>query len=190
MPRASRWPATTLFLVLVLRGSRVTLRPLRPDELDAIVDGRRLLDESAHISVGDERERVQRRIERSGRLVEGRLDLGIEAEGRLVGEIDARGPEGFIPRGVFELGIALFDPGSRGQGYGSEALKLLTDHLFEAERAVRVQAGTAVGNTAMKRVLHKLGFAEEGTMRDFLPAGNGRVDCVLYAVTAADRLAR
>ncbi len=163
---------------------------MRSDEVDGILDGRRLLAESAHSFGGDERERVRRRVERSGRLIEGRLDLGIEAEGRLVGEIEARSPEGCFPPGVFELGIALFDPASRGRGYGSEAIQLLTNHLLAGERAVRVQAGTAVDNIAMRRVFAKLGFAEEGTMRDFLPAAGGRVDCVLYAVTAADGLAR
>jgi RimJ/RimL family protein N-acetyltransferase len=39
----------------------------------------------------------------------------------------------------------------------------------------------------MRRVFERLGFVEEGVMRDFLPAGDGRADCVLYAVTRAER---
>lgn len=173
-----------------LRGEQVVLRPLREDELDALLAGRASLDDTAHISQPDERSRMRARIERSGRLVEGRLELAIEVEGRLVGDIDARSSSGFAPPGVWEVGIALFDTADRGRGRGSEAVRLLADHLFEAEGAARVQAGTAVGNVPMRRVLEKLGFTEEGVMRDFLPSGDGRVDCVLYALTAADRAAR
>ena len=46
-----------------------------------------------------------------------------------------------------------------------------------------MQASTAAGNTAMRRVLEKLGFAYEGTLRAFMPSDHGRDDYVLYAVT-------
>jgi RimJ/RimL family protein N-acetyltransferase len=49
-----------------------------------------------------------------------------------------------------------------------------------------VQASTAADNTAMRRVLEKLGFAYEGTLRAFMPSENGRDDYVLYAVTRSD----
>jgi RimJ/RimL family protein N-acetyltransferase len=173
--------------VLELRGERVVLRPLRREELDEIMAGRELLDESAHLRGSRARQRLRARIAKSGRLVDGRLDLGIEADGRLVGEIDARAPRGCMPPGVFELGIALFRPDDRGKGYGADAIRTLTDHLFDTEGAARVQAGTRVDNVAMRRVFERLGFAEEGTMRDFLTAANGRADCVLYAVTRSQR---
>jgi RimJ/RimL family protein N-acetyltransferase len=48
---------------------------------------------------------------------------------------------------------------------------------------MRVQAGTAVDNTAMRRVFERLGFACEGVMRGFIAARSGREDCALYAVT-------
>jgi RimJ/RimL family protein N-acetyltransferase len=49
-----------------------------------------------------------------------------------------------------------------------------------------VQASTAAGNTAMRRVLEKLGFVYEGTLRAFMPAAEGRDDYVMYAVTRPD----
>ncbi len=132
------------------------------------------------------RERMRRRIANSGRLVGGWLDLAIDAEGSLVGEIDARHPPRAMPPGVFELGIALFDEEVRGRGYGTEAIALLTAHLFAELGAERVQASTAVDNSAMRRVFEKLGFAKEGVMRSYMPAGESRDDYVLYAVTRAD----
>jgi RimJ/RimL family protein N-acetyltransferase len=142
-------------------------------------------DDAGHVGPRDRR-RLRTRIARSGRFTNGRLDLGIEVDGRLVGQIEARRAPGFVPPGVFELGLGLFGP-ERGRGYGSEAIALLTEHLFEAEDAARVQAGTLVDNAAMRRVFEKLGFTEEGVMRDFLPSGDGRGDCVLYAITRRDR---
>jgi len=129
---------------------------------------------------------MRRRIANSGRLVGGWLDLAIDAEGSLVGEIDARHPPRAMPPGVFELGIALFDEEVRGRGYGTEAIALLTAHLFAELGAERVQASTAVDNSAMRRVFEKLGFAKEGVMRSYMPAGESRDDYVLYAVTRAD----
>lgn len=127
------------------------------------------------------RERLRRRLERSGRFGDGRLDLGIEAEGRLVGTVDARQPEHALPPGVFELGIGLFAEAERGRGYGSEAVALLTEHLFAARGA-----GTATWNAPMRRVLAKLGFVEEGVLRGFLPAPGGRDDTALYGVTKTE----
>ncbi len=148
--------------------------------------GRRRLDSRAHVPTRGARERMRRRIANSGRLVGGWLDLAIDAEGSLVGEIDARHPPRAMPPGVFELGIALFDEEVRGRGYGTEAIALLTAHLFAELGAERVQASTAVDNSAMRRVFEKLGFAKEGVMRSYMPAGESRDDYVLYAVTRAD----
>jgi RimJ/RimL family protein N-acetyltransferase len=38
----------------------------------------------------------------------------------------------------------------------------------------------------MQRVFEKLGFHAEGVMRSFMPAGQGRDDYVMYALTLAD----
>ena len=38
-----------------------------------------------------------------------------------------------------------------------------------------MQAGTWVENTAMRRVLEKLGYHCEGVMREFMPADEGRM---------------
>ena len=47
-----------------------------------------------------------------------------------------------------------------------------------------MQGSTDVGNVAMRRVFETLGFTDEGTMRGFMPTGNGGPrDYELYAVT-------
>ena len=164
----------------------IILRPLRLDELDAVWEARKLrASPTSPITPGAKRA-IQRQIERSGRLYDGFLKLAIDVDGRLVGEIDARCPPNAFPPGVFEVGIELYADEDRGHGYGAEAVRQLVDRLFARERAERVQASTAAHNTAMRRVLEKLGFAYEGTLRAFMPSDDGRDDYVLYAVTRAD----
>jgi RimJ/RimL family protein N-acetyltransferase len=170
----------------VLRGERVVLRPLRMEELDDLLEARMRIDDLPLTTGAAARRQLARQIANSGRFANGRLDFGVEAGGRLVGTIDARHPQGFVPSGVYELGIVVFDTGDRGKGYGAEAVSLLLGHAFETLNAGRIQAGTAIGNRAMRRVLEKLGFREEGVMRSFMPVGEGREDYVLYAITRDD----
>ncbi len=175
--------------MLRLEGKRVVLRPLRHDELDAVLEARDRLDIGALPADARTRGRLRRRLASSGRLTRGHLDLAVETDGRLVGEIQARGsPAQTLPPGVFELGIVLYDSADRGRGYGVEAVALLTGWLFEQAQAARVQASTAVSNARMRRVLERLGFTCEGVMRAFMPESpdNTRIGYALYAIIKDD----
>jgi RimJ/RimL family protein N-acetyltransferase len=164
-----------------LRGERVVLRPFRPDELDAVYEQA----QASTARVGQlSRERLRLRLARSGRLVDGRLDLAVETEARWVGTIEARAPEAALPPGVCELGIEL-TPEARGGGIGTEAVTLLARHLL-ANGFDRVQASTAATNGAMRGALERAGFRLEGTLRAFMPDGSHRADYVLYALTSGD----
>jgi RimJ/RimL family protein N-acetyltransferase len=160
-----------------LRGERVVLRALRPEELEVLA-----ATLTPETSPPGALARLRRRIERSGRFLDGFLDLGVEVDGELVGDISARQPAAALPAGVFELGIGLLEE-HRGRGYGTDAIRVLTQHLFDALSAERVQASTDVENVAMRRVFLKLGFVEEGVLRGFMPTGDRRADYVLYGVT-------
>jgi RimJ/RimL family protein N-acetyltransferase len=158
------------------------LRPLAPQDFDALWAAR---DPAGRSAAGAER--LERQIERSGRLLEGRLDLAVVDGERLVGTIEARQPHGALPEGCFEIGIGLFATHDRGRGHGTRAVELMTQRLFDEHGAERVQASTWVENTAMRRVLEKLGFAFEGVMRGFWPDGGApRQDFALYAVLRRD----
>jgi RimJ/RimL family protein N-acetyltransferase len=170
-----------------LRSGRVRLRPLERADLELLVAGR---DDGVWPPFAADERSVrraqQRKIDRSGRFAEGRLDLGIEVDRRLVGTIEARQPAGALPPGVFELGISLFEPSDRGQGFGTTAVELFTGFLFSDASTYRVQASTWVDNLAMRRVFEKVGFTFEGVMHAFMPVqGGGRHDYALYAVTRA-----
>lgn len=164
---------------------RVSLRPFRTDELDVVWAARQRHD--GRIPLRREgREALRRRLARSGFLDRGFLHLAIEAEGRLVGEVDARCPPRALPPGVFELGIELYEPADRGHGFGTAAVAQIVERLFATEGAGRVQASTALGNVAMRRVLERAGFALEGTLRSYMPGPDGRDDYALYALTRED----
>jgi RimJ/RimL family protein N-acetyltransferase len=159
-----------------IRGARVLLRPFRPEELEAAWAER----QRSTTSIGTpDRERFLARLGESGDWHDGRLDLAVDVDGALVGEVDVRSPRFAMPPGVCELGIELWQA-RRGEGLGTEVVGLLTEWLHE-QGYPRVQAGTMVTNAPMRRVLEKVGFELEGTMRSFAPEGDGRADYCLYA---------
>ena len=163
-----------------VHGRLVTVRPLAEAEFSQVW--------AASPGGRDSRAagRLRQRIRRSGRLAHGMLDLGIDRAGRLIGDIQARHPAHAVPSGVYELGIRIYRPEDHGRGYGSDAVQLLTGWLFERARAERVQAGTAMTNLAMRRVLERLGFTLEGMMGGFMAGPTGREDYALYGVTRSD----
>jgi RimJ/RimL family protein N-acetyltransferase len=170
---------------VTLEGGTVTLRAFRPEEAELVH-----LARSTQIPAsGPSLERLRERMASSGRVVGGRLDLAIEVQGRLVGELEARQPKEALPPGVYEIGIGLFYERDKSKGYGREACALFTDLLFEAHEAERVQASTWVDNRPMRKVLERLGFVYEGTMRGFMPSRRGRDDYAMYGITRAERAA-
>jgi aminoglycoside 6'-N-acetyltransferase len=151
---------------VIIRGDRVVLRPFRSEELESWFAARlAMAGDPTQLPVGKpDRERLRRRIERSGDVRDAALDLAIESEGRLIGEIGTyREPGRRMRPGLFFLSIALFDPADRGRGLGTEAVRLLCDWLFESAAATRIEAGTAVSNGAMRAVFERLGFEFVGT---------------------------
>lgn len=133
-----------------------------------------------------ERIELGERIERSGEFDGTELLLGIQVDGRLAGEVQARQPRMGLPPGVFELGIDLFDEADRRRGLGRKALIQLLTRLFEHEGAHRAQITTDVDNAAMRGLAELLGFRFEGVMRSFMPSVEDPRDYALYAITKDD----
>lgn len=86
-------------------------------------------------------------------------------------------PAGRIP----EIGYALI-PSERGKGYCTEAVKIMMDYLFLSRDIVRIQAHTDVRNEASQKVLEKVGFKKEGTVRKFSFIRGEWRDLVLYSI--------
>ena len=110
--------------------------------------------------------RLRERVERSGELREADLDLAVEVDGRLIGEIGTYAEPGrTMWPGLFFLSIALFRPEDRGRGLGTEAVRVLCDWLFGSAGAERIESATAVSNARMLGVFDKLGFVFDGVKR-------------------------
>jgi RimJ/RimL family protein N-acetyltransferase len=167
--------------VTTIRGERVTLRPFRGDEIDLVLARHGSEDEQLS-------EARRRRLALSGTRTAWEILFAIEVEGRLGGELQARCPEDAAPPGVYELGIELYEERDRGRGLGTEAVSMITAHLFDREGAIRVQATTDVENPAMRRSLEKCGFTFEGVLRGYMPSADGPRDYAVYGMTLGDRM--
>ena len=98
-------------------GTRLALRPLRPEEIDEQWQAMVTADPMGIAEVPDEA-RFRARLRRSGQLVDGWIDPAIDLDGTAIGRIQTFVPGGRpLPAGTFELGIHLRE-GQRGQGYG------------------------------------------------------------------------
>jgi RimJ/RimL family protein N-acetyltransferase len=82
---------------------------------------------------------------------------------------------------MMEIGYALV-PGERGKGYCTEATQLMVDYLFLSKDIARIQATTHVGNAASQKVLEKVGFKREGTLRKAFQSRGERTDLAIFSI--------
>jgi RimJ/RimL family protein N-acetyltransferase len=147
-------------------GPRLTLRPLRPDEIDEQWQAMVTADPMGIAELPDEA-RFRARLRRSGQLVDGWIDLAIDLDGAAIGRIQTFVPGSRpLPADTFEVGIRLRES-QRGQGYGREAVTLLTGWLFRHAGAQAVQAPTDSANVAMRTVFERVGWTLVGTVTDY-----------------------
>ena len=69
-----------------------------------------------------------------------------------------------------------------GKGIGTEATARALQVAFEELNMHRVTARIAVGNVASERVVQKLGFLKEGTLRDEVKVGNQWLDHTVWGL--------
>jgi RimJ/RimL family protein N-acetyltransferase len=148
-----------------IRGSRLLLRALRPGEIEAEWQAMVTADPMT-ISELPEEAAFKARLRRSGRMIDGWLDLAIDLDGAAIGRIQTFVPPGRpLPPGTFDVGIDLRED-ARGRGYGREALTLLTDWLFEHAAAQVVEAPTDRANVAMRTVFQRVGWELAGPLTE------------------------
>jgi RimJ/RimL family protein N-acetyltransferase len=83
------------------------------------------------------------------------------------------------------LGISLV-PEARGQGYGTEVIRLLCRYGFRNRNLRRLELETLASNRAMRRTAETCGFTHEGTQREREYDGNGFADIVIYGLLRRD----
>jgi RimJ/RimL family protein N-acetyltransferase len=87
--------------------------------------------------------------------------------------------------GAWMLGIELM-PDARGQGYGTEAQRILADWLFATTGANRIEASTDLDNIAEARALDKAGSTREGVSRGAQFRGGAFHDLVVFSRIRSD----
>jgi RimJ/RimL family protein N-acetyltransferase len=85
----------------------------------------------------------------------------------------------------WEIGIALL-PEARGQGFGTQAQRMLAQYLFAHTTVHRLEAATEAGNIAEQKALEKAGFTREGVLRGTGWRNGAWRDAVIYGLLRTD----
>ena len=112
------------------------------------------------------------------------LSFIVEAEGRPIGDInlfhiDQRNRQASV-------GISLWRPQDRGQGYGSDAMRAVLRWAFDQMNLHRIELSVAPYNDAAVAVYRKLGFVDEGRRREAHFEDGAYVDDVLMGLLARE----
>ncbi|MBK9050069.1 MAG: GNAT family N-acetyltransferase [Chloroflexi bacterium] len=148
----------------MIRGKHISLRTVRESDFEHLFERwSDVANRGDHYPVKlPSQIDFRRRFQEHGLWEETSGTLLIWADEQIVGLI------AFFPAmyySGFEIGYIMFDVASRGKGYMTEALALLTRFLFGTKKINRLQLTVMPGNVASKRVAEKCGFQAEGIMR-------------------------
>jgi RimJ/RimL family protein N-acetyltransferase len=176
--------------VPVLAGSRVVLRPLRPEDKTArLALGRD--PEFVRLNGGDPSALRAFTAEDADRWLAAfpeSLRWAVELDGRLIGEVrlDAVDREA----GVARFAIGIFRGDEWGKGYGTEATRLVLRHAFESLGLRRVELRVLASNERAIRSYEKCGFVRGGYERQqVLIAGEWHRDLRMAITDEIYRLA-
>jgi ribosomal-protein-serine acetyltransferase len=75
---------------------------------------------------------------------------------------------------------------AQGRGTMTRAVAALVDHAFAGWRLHRVEVRAAVENTRSRAIPRRLGFSEEGVLRQAERIGDRQLDLVVYGMLAAE----
>ncbi len=155
-----------------LRGERIVLRPWRPEDAEHLFSA---IDESRehlrpwmpwvgdHASVDDTRDYCARSA--ANWLLRSELPLGVFdlTTGKILGATGFHEPNWSIPS--FEIGYWLHAK-AIGQGYMTEAVRLLADFAFSTLQARRLEIYCDTDNEPSRKVAERAGFVLEGRLRN------------------------
>lgn len=118
---------------------------------------------------------LARRAESNG------FEMAIVAGGRIVGAVGLASVDWVA--GSTSIGYWL-DEGHRGRGLMTRAVQALTDHAFNEMGLHRVQIQVAEDNLRSRAIPERLGFEQEGLLREAERVGDRYQDLVVYAKLA------
>jgi aminoglycoside 6'-N-acetyltransferase len=166
-----------------LRGELVTLRPIRLDDRDALVD---VLSDPSVVDVWDTRGPEGSADE----LIEGDEDWlvwAIEVDGRFAGSVQAS--EEVEDADYRHAGIDIFlSSRFQGRGIGPDAVRTVARYLIEVRGHHRLTIDPAADNARAIRTYEKVGFKPVGVMRQYERGPDGTFHDGLLMDMLADEL--
>ncbi|MBV9991769.1 MAG: GNAT family N-acetyltransferase [Alphaproteobacteria bacterium] len=168
---------------MILTTDRLHLRPVSAGDAEALFESRgdalvmRYWDWPAQENVAAVRSILEAHIPELG---DGRTlwwVVALSPDGPAIGECDLSEIDHHHRRA--EVGF-LFARRHWGQGYAKEAMDAVVAHAFGELNLERLWARFHDGNDASKRLLERLGFAYEGTLKSHILRDGARRDCHLY----------
>ncbi len=164
-----------------LKSDRITLRAPEPEDLALMY----IMENDTELwSIGDTLLPYSRYTLRSY-LEQSRQDLFSERQARFVITLPDSEAVGMIDLAAYdplnsraEVCIGLLGK-YRGQGFASEALRLLCEYSFKRLHIHQLFAYVAVENHESRKLFAKNGFVEASVLKDWLREENGFSDVVL-----------
>ncbi len=171
-----------------LRGSKVILRWLTTDDVDALFAIFSDPEVAHYLAIPRQhsREETERFLDgiHEGFRTSSLYQWGIEHNGRVVGTCTLGGIDWENRRA--EIGFALVRA-SWGQGPMPDALAALIDHAFGALGLHRIEADVDPRNTVSLRLLERLGFRREGHLRERYFKDGEIQDSLMLGLLRSDR---
>ena len=163
-------PTNTPDYFPALETERLVLRQLTLDDTDFVfrhfsdtIVNQYLMDEPPVIEFSQAQEIVRFYLEPEGKTYN-RWGLLRKSDNQLIGTCGYHKWEKRYYRA--EIGYDL-SPSCWGQGYMMEALQIVISHGFEQMRLNRIEALVFIDNDRSIRLLQRLGFKQEGILRDY-----------------------
>jgi ribosomal-protein-serine acetyltransferase len=107
----------------------------------------------------------------------------VDPEGRIVGMVGVHNVD--WPNRKTSIGYWLAR-GEQGRGTMTAAVRAYVNHAFATWKLNRIMIQAAVENTRSRAIPERLGFREEGILREVERVGARVLDGVVYALLAAD----
>lgn len=179
----------------MLRGEQVLLRALERSDIETLAGWGQVHEDWPLVNIGPYAPRAAsdalRDFDAPGsethRATENRMPFAIVAQEQLVGgialwNIDAHNRSA-------HLGISL-GPDFRGNGYGTDACRVLLAHAFNDRGLHRVQLEVLADNERAIRSYRSVGFVEEGRRRGAAWVNGQFADELVFSVLAPEWASR
>ena len=169
--------------MLSLKGNKVYLRALEPEDLDFVhrIENTEEFWEVSATQTPYSRYMIKQYLENAHRDIYDVKQLRLvicDLQGKEVGLIDIFDFEPKDRRAA--IGILIADAADREKGYGAEALELICNYCFKHLALHQVYANITQGNETSIKLFEKQGFQKVGVKKDWTYSQGQFKDEFLY----------